>query len=42
MIGVTLAGAICHISDAYGGRLTDTDIVRQSGLISELVKEEFG
>ena len=42
MIGVTPSGAICHISDAYGGRLTDADIVRQSGLISELVKEGFG
>ena len=41
MIGITPGGAICHISDAYGGRLTDTDVVRQSGLVAELVQAGF-
>lgn len=37
LIGITPGGAICSISDAYGGHVTDGELVAESGIIDELV-----
>lgn len=38
MVAVTSGGAITYIGPMYGGRLSDSDIVKRSGLIEGLVK----
>ena len=42
LLGITPAGAICFISDVFGGRITDGDLIKQSGIIGKLVGEGFG
>ncbi|CAM9923312.1 unnamed protein product [Ectocarpus fasciculatus] len=42
LIGVTPSGVICYISSMYGGRMSDTELVARSGVISELVEKGFG
>lgn len=41
LIGITPAGAICYISDLFGGRATDVELVQQSGLMDRLVEKGF-
>lgn len=36
LIGTTPAGAICYISDAFTGRTSDVEIVRECGILDEL------
>jgi len=38
MVAVTPGGAICYIGPMYGGRLSDADIVKKSGLIQRLTQ----
>lgn len=41
LIGITPGGAICYVSDMYGGRLSDCETVKQSGLLEDLRAEGF-
>lgn len=41
IVAVTPTGAICHISNAYGGGHTDTEVVELSGLIRKLKEAGF-
>ena len=38
LIGTTPGGAICFVSDAYPGGMTDVDVVKASGLVGKLVE----
>ncbi|CAN0367691.1 unnamed protein product [Pylaiella littoralis] len=42
LIGVTPAGAICYVSDAYAGRISDVELVKASGIIDDLERGGFG
>lgn len=42
LVGITPAGAICFVSNMYGGRLSDTEIVVRSGFIEALEEKGFG
>ncbi|CAN0424893.1 unnamed protein product, partial [Pylaiella littoralis] len=42
LLGLTPAGAICFISNMYGGRLSDTEVVVRSGFIDVLAAKGFG
>lgn len=37
LIAITPGGAICHISQVYGGRVTDEELVVESGIIEGLI-----
>ena len=39
LIGITPWGAICLISKAFGGRVTDAELVNESGIIDRLVEQ---
>ena len=36
LVGITPAGAICHVGPAYPGRMTDADVVKKSGLLQSM------
>lgn len=42
LVGVTTHGAICFVSQLYGGRISDTELVNRSGVIQDLVDRGFG
>lgn len=42
LLGITPAGAICFVSNMYGGRLSDTEVVIRSGFIDALKANGFG
>ncbi|CAN0404564.1 unnamed protein product [Pylaiella littoralis] len=42
LLGLTPAGAICFISNMYGCRLSDTEVVVRSGFIDLLAAKGFG
>eukprot|EP00752_Nemacystus_decipiens_P017825 g15981.t1 len=42
LVGVTARGAICYMSELYGGRLSDTELVQKAGVIDELSAKGFG
>lgn len=39
LVGITPAGVICYVSDAYGGHTSDVDLVRVSGLVDALAEK---
>eukprot|EP00904_Undaria_pinnatifida_P003991 jgi/Undpi1/13593/HiC_scaffold_9.g03247.m1 len=39
LIGITSWGAICLISKAFGGRVTDAELVKELGIIDRLVEQ---
>eukprot|EP00904_Undaria_pinnatifida_P003201 jgi/Undpi1/12882/HiC_scaffold_7.g02548.m1 len=41
LVATTPGGMICYISGAYPGRLSDAEVVKESGLIDDLVKRGF-
>lgn len=42
LIAISPAGAISWVSDAYGGRMSDAQLVKQCGILEELAREGFG
>lgn len=42
LIGIIPAGAICYVSDAYVGRTSDVELVRQCGIVEDLTELGFG
>ena len=38
LIGITSGGAICFISNVFGGRVNDEELVKESGVIDRLVE----
>lgn len=42
LVCITPGGAICHVSDAYTGRISDVDLVKESGIVEELERKGFG
>lgn len=41
LIAITPSGMICYISGVYGGRLSDAEVVRQSGVLDDLRSAGF-
>lgn len=42
LIGVTPSGAICYISELYGGRLSDVELTLRCGVLKDLEDKGFG
>ena len=42
LVGTTPGGAICFVSDAFPGRTTDVDVVRNSDLVGKMVEGGLG
>lgn len=42
LIGIIPAGATCYVSDAFVGRTSDVELVRQCGVVEELAERGFG
>ena len=41
VVGITTSGAFCYVSGAYGGRMTDNAVVRESGLLDVLREQRY-
>ena len=40
LVGITLSGSLCFISDLYGGCISDKEITSKSGFIDKLQQED--
>ena len=38
LIGITPGGSICFISKAFAGRVSDENLVKESGLVDKLIE----